>query len=140
MARVRRIVCLCLACSVPQRLRIVVTNRFTPNLSIAVTCSCSGVTLRTNNCVFLDEASLLCFQLLITYFSLLCNGYRGGVKCGRGVLLTTYPLLVPRSWKSRAIPLPTLWATSGPVTGSLYLLPYQLLTYLLHGAESFLRS
>ena len=34
-----------------------------------------------------------------------------GVKCGRGVLLTTHPLLVPRSWKSRAIPLPTLWAT-----------------------------
>ena len=36
-----------------------------------------------------------------------------GVKCGRGVLLTTHPLLVPRSWKSRAIPLPTLWATLG---------------------------
>ena len=34
-----------------------------------------------------------------------------GVKCGRGVLLTTHPLLVPRSWKSRAIPLPTLWVT-----------------------------
>ena len=34
-----------------------------------------------------------------------------GVKCGQGVLLTTYPLLVPRSWKSRAIPLPTLCAT-----------------------------
>ena len=36
-----------------------------------------------------------------------------GVNCGRGVLLTTHPLLVPRSWKSRAIPLPTLWATPG---------------------------
>ena len=36
-----------------------------------------------------------------------------GVKCGRGVLLTTHPLLVLRSWKSRAIPLPTLWATPG---------------------------
>ena len=36
-----------------------------------------------------------------------------GVKCGRGVLLTTHPLLVLRSWKSRAIPLPTLWATTG---------------------------
>jgi len=35
------------------------------------------------------------------------------VKCGRGVLLTTRPLLVPWSWKSRAIPLPTLWATPG---------------------------
>ena len=36
-----------------------------------------------------------------------------GVKCGRGVLLTTHPLLVPRSWKSSAIPLPTLWAIPG---------------------------
>ena len=36
-----------------------------------------------------------------------------GVKCGRGVLLTTNPLLVPRSWKSRAIPLSTLWAKPG---------------------------
>ena len=35
------------------------------------------------------------------------------VKCGRGVLLTTHPLLLPRSWKSRVIPLPTLWATPG---------------------------
>jgi len=35
------------------------------------------------------------------------------VKCSRGVLLTTHPLLVPRSWKSRAISLPTLWATPG---------------------------
>jgi len=35
------------------------------------------------------------------------------VKCGRGVLLTTHPLLLPRSWKSRAIPLPTLWACNG---------------------------
>ena len=36
-----------------------------------------------------------------------------GVKFGRGVLLITHPLLVPRSWKSRAIPLPTLWAIPG---------------------------
>ena len=36
-----------------------------------------------------------------------------GVKCGRGVLLTTHPLLVPWSRKSRAIPLPALWATPG---------------------------
>jgi len=35
------------------------------------------------------------------------------VKCGQGVLLTTHTLLVPRSWNSRAIPLPTLWATPG---------------------------
>jgi hypothetical protein len=45
-----------------------------------------------------------------------------GVKCGRGVLLTTHPLLVPRSWKSRAIPLPTLWATTRPATGTLPLI------------------
>jgi hypothetical protein len=43
----------------------------------------------------------------------MCTGSFPGVKCGRGVLLTTHPLLVPRSWKSRAIPLPTLWATPG---------------------------
>jgi hypothetical protein len=36
-----------------------------------------------------------------------------GVKCGRGVLLTTHPLLAPRSWKSRAIPL----SLSGPQPG-----------------------
>jgi len=35
------------------------------------------------------------------------------VKCGRGVLLTTHPLLVPRSWKRRAKPVPTLWAIPG---------------------------
>jgi len=34
-------------------------------------------------------------------------------KCGRSVLLTTHPLLVPRSLKSRAIPLPTFWAKPG---------------------------
>ena len=43
----------------------------------------------------------------------MCTGSFPEVKCGRGVLLTTRPLLVPRSWKSRAIPLPTLWATPG---------------------------
>ena len=44
-----------------------------------------------------------------------------GIKYGKVVLLTTHPLLVPWSWKSRAIPLPTIWATTGPVTGTLYL-------------------
>jgi len=56
----------------------------------------------------------------------LYNGYRvlsGGIKYGQGVLLTTHPLLV--LWKSRAIPLLSLWATTGPVTVSLYLfLPF----------------
>jgi len=41
------------------------------------------------------------------------TGYFPGVKCGRGVTLTTHPILVPRSWKSRAIPLPTFRATPG---------------------------
>ena len=36
-----------------------------------------------------------------------------GVKRGRRMLLTTHLLLVPRSWKTKAIPLPTLWATPG---------------------------
>jgi len=36
-----------------------------------------------------------------------------GIKCGRGVTLTIHTLLVPRSWKSTAITLPTLWATPG---------------------------
>jgi len=40
-------------------------------------------------------------------------GLSRGVKCGRGVLLTTHPLLVPRSWKSRVIPLPILWVKPG---------------------------
>jgi hypothetical protein len=33
-----------------------------------------------------------------------------GVKSGRGLTLTPHPLLVPWSWKSRAIPLLPLWA------------------------------
>jgi len=41
----------------------------------------------------------------------MCTGSSPGVKCCRGVLLTTHPLLVPRSWKCRAILLPTHWAT-----------------------------
>jgi hypothetical protein len=59
--------------------------------------------------------------------SLLYNGYRvfpQGVKCGRGVLLTTHLLLVPRSWKSASThPL----GHTGPVTGSLYLSLYHYL-------------
>ena len=47
-----------------------------------------------------------------------------GVKCGRGVLLTTLPLLVPRSWKSRAIPLRTLWATTGLYRENFYYFHY----------------
>jgi hypothetical protein len=44
--------------------------------------------------------------------SLLYNGYWvfPGVKSGRGVTLTPHTLLVPWSWKSRAITLLPLWA------------------------------
>ena len=44
-----------------------------------------------------------------------------GVKYGPCTLLTTRHLQVPRSWKSRATPLPAFWATTGSVTGKLYL-------------------
>jgi hypothetical protein len=46
-------------------------------------------------------------------------GSSPAVKYGRGVLLTTHSLLVPWLWKSRVIPLLTLWATTAPVTGTL---------------------
>jgi len=38
------------------------------------------------------------------------TGSFSGVKSGRGVTLTPHPLLVPWSWKGRAIPLLPLWA------------------------------
>jgi len=58
---------------------------------------------------------IIIFRLALGPPILLYNGYRvfPRVKCGRGVLLNTHSLLEPRSWKSRAIPLPTLWATPG---------------------------
>ena len=59
------------------------------------------------------------------------------VKYGRGVLLTTHPLLVRRSWKSRAIPLPTLWATTGPVTVLLYLYIKQKLNEEISSVQNF---
>jgi hypothetical protein len=50
------------------------------------------------------------------------TGFFPGVNCGRGLLLTTHPLLAPKSLKHRAIPLtPPLWATIVPVTELLYL-------------------
>ena len=44
--------------------------------------------------------------------SLLYNRYQvfPGINYGRGVMLTTRPLLVPWSWKGRAIPPLPLWA------------------------------
>ena len=62
------------------------------------------------------------------------TGSFSGVKYGRGVTLTTHPLLVPWSWKSRVIPLPTLWATTGLVTGTFYFLlcPHDRVLYMHH--------
>jgi len=50
---------------------------------------------------------------IATDYGAVGTGSLPGVKCGQGVLLTTHPILEPRSWKSTAIPLPTLWATPG---------------------------
>jgi hypothetical protein len=55
--------------------------------------------------------------------NLLYNGYRvfhgGEVRPERAA--DHSPLLVPRSWKSRAIPLPTFYATTDPEMGTLYI-------------------
>ena len=53
-----------------------------------------------------------------------------GIKYGLGVLLTTHPLLVSQSWKSRAIPAPTLGPCNGnalPFYSGIY--DYHLLIY-----------
>jgi len=55
------------------------------------------------------------------------TGSYPGVKYGRGVMLTNHRLLVPRSWKSRAIPLTAFWATTGSVTGTLFLYLHTML-------------
>ena len=57
------------------------------------------------------------------------SGFFPGVKSGRRALTTTHSILVPRSWKNRAIPLPTLWATTGPVTGTRYLYKHCVVHY-----------
>jgi hypothetical protein len=56
--------------------------------------------------------------------SLMYNGYRvfPGGKGGRGVMLTTHPLLVLRLKKSWAIPPLTLWVLLGLLRGSLSIL------------------
>ena len=63
------------------------------------------------------------------------TGFFPGVKCGRGVLLTTHPLLVPRSWKSTAIPLLPcrsygLYRVLVPVEKRFLILPYKQQTKL----------
>jgi len=63
-----------------------------------------------NAAIMLPTISSFSYLLHKVHF-LICKmgtGFFPGVKCGRGVLLTLHPLPVPRSWKSRAIALPTL--------------------------------
>ena len=50
----------------------------------------------------------------------MCTGSFPGVKSGRGVGLTSHPLLVPWSRKSRAIPLLRLWAVQPVQSHCLY--------------------
>ena len=59
----------------------------------------------------------------------MCSGSFPGVNYGQGVPLTTHPLLALRSWKSRAIPLPIFWVTTGTLKGLLYFFTY-LFMYL----------
>ena len=61
-----------------------------------------------------------------------CRVFPGG-KGGRGVTLTTHPHLVPRSWKSRAIPLLPLWAHVACYRVKLYL-------YLIYAQSRFLKE
>ena len=59
-----------------------------------------------------------------------------GVKCGRGLLLTIHPLLVPRSWKSRA----HLYTPSGPhrACNGITLLYITILTHTTLVQEKFI--
>ena len=61
-----------------------------------------------------------------------------GVNCGRGVLLTTHPLLVPWSRKSRSIPLLHLWAVR-PVQ-SLNACTVELYLYSTYGPYGLYRA
>ena len=62
------------------------------------------------------------------------------VKCGRGVLLTTHPIPVPQSWKSRAIPVPLPLGHTGPVTGKFYFLHEIYRYYVLWKIVTYLCS
>ena len=54
-----------------------------------------------------------------------------GVKSGQGVTLTPHPLLVPRSTKSRVIPLLPLWAIRPVQSFSAYTRVHFTFTFLL---------
>jgi hypothetical protein len=78
---------------------------------------------RKSGCMHIKVTSL--FKSPPLPASLLYNEYRvlPWGKGGRGVMLTTHPLLVPRLRKSSAIPPLTLWVLLGLLRSSLYLLP-----------------
>jgi hypothetical protein len=61
-----------------------------------------------------------------------------GVKSGRGLTLTSHPLLVPWSWKSRVIPLLPLWAVR-PVQ-SLSACTVELYLYSPYGPYGLYRA
>ena len=61
-----------------------------------------------------------------------------GVKSGRGVTLTPYPLLVPRSRKSRAIPLLPLRLVRPVEPQCLYKSALLLIHYVLRYAKGYL--
>jgi hypothetical protein len=63
-----------------------------------------------------------------------------GVKGGRGVMLTTYPLLVPRLRKSRSYtschPNAPLWSITGPLyLFTYFILFYKIITYYDHNSQ-----
>ena len=77
--------------------------------------------------IILKSETLPCNFLMPTVGTASCTMGTGsflGGKGGRGVTLTTHPHLVPRSWKSRAIPLLLLRARVWPATGWNLTLPY----------------
>jgi hypothetical protein len=66
------------------------------------------------------------------------TGFSPGVKSGRGVTLNPHHLLVPWSWKSRAIPLLLLWAVR-PVQ-SLSACTVELYIYSPYGSYDLYRA
>jgi hypothetical protein len=72
--------------------------------------------------------------------SFLNNGYRvfPGDNGGRGVMLTTHPLLVPGLRKNWVIPPLTLWVLLGLLRGSLYLLLLSRSVPMYYGPRSSL--
>jgi len=117
---------------------LIVKIRFVITQFLPVFCRCDCTSASTHaqsdhahqrSIILATDSSVVDNNFSITHFvthpasRTMGTGSFPGVKYGRSVLLTTHPLLVSPSRKSRAIPLPILWATTGSVTGKLYLLP-----------------